>query len=106
MLKPQAKEAFYSDLPADRAQEAFDSFLFCHSQDTFETVVDFVVANVAMPKPYIICKKDLVFDRSSGGTCSHSSGARGPEDQLGHSPFLSKPKECAELMLQIIKGPS
>ncbi|KAH8662325.1 hypothetical protein BX600DRAFT_437723 [Xylariales sp. PMI_506] len=53
----KAKFAFYNDLPAAEAQARWNQ-LVPHSQDAMETPVDFVAADLTIPKGYIVCELD------------------------------------------------
>lgn len=55
----KAKHAFFNDMSPEEAQKWFDT-LVPHSQDAFETGVDFVAADLTIPKAYVICELDQV----------------------------------------------
>ncbi|KAI1849199.1 hypothetical protein JX266_005160 [Neoarthrinium moseri] len=58
-VNDNAKHAFYNDMPDDESQKWFDT-LVPHSQDAFETGVDYVAADLTIPKGYVICELDQV----------------------------------------------
>jgi hypothetical protein len=45
----------------EEAQKWFET-LVPHSQDAFETGVDYVAADLTIPKAYVICELDQVSD--------------------------------------------
>ncbi|KAI1845392.1 hypothetical protein JX265_005253 [Neoarthrinium moseri] len=101
-LQEFAKDKFYNDLPDNEAQKQFESLL-PHSQDAFETPVNFIPADVTIPKTYIICENDQALPvEVQRELVSQTPGLRAETLDTGHSPFLSQPDKCAELMRKVL----
>lgn len=58
-VNKSCKRAFYNDISAEKAQRLFEA-LSPHSQVALETPVEFVAADLTIPKAYIICELDEV----------------------------------------------
>lgn len=59
LANENSKHAFYNDVSDEEAQHWFEK-LVPHSQDAFETPVEFVAADLTIPKGYIVCEQDQV----------------------------------------------
>lgn len=67
-----------------------------------ETPVDFVVTDITIPKTYIICEMDQGLPASLQERLVETvPGFQVARIWASHSPFLSKPSECAELIAKI-----
>ncbi|KAI0010037.1 Alpha/beta hydrolase fold-1 [Xylariaceae sp. FL0662B] len=97
-VNEKAKKIFYNDIPEEEAQRHFESLVPC-SQDAYETPVNFIAADITIPKTYIICTKDAgllpSLQEALVVTVSNFGIERIP---AGHSPFLSQPDKTAELI--------
>ncbi|KAJ4244223.1 hypothetical protein NW762_014605, partial [Fusarium torreyae] len=57
MVPEQARNGVYSGCSEEAIQTALEATV-PHSQDAFETSLDFIAADITIPKTYIICEKD------------------------------------------------
>ncbi|KAK8124223.1 hypothetical protein PG999_004141 [Apiospora kogelbergensis] len=100
-VNEKTKEALFNDLPEEE-QDAYLAKLVPHSQDAMETPVDFVVTDITIPKTYIICEMDQGLPASLQERLVETvPGFQVARIWASHSPFLSKPNECAELIAKI-----
>ncbi|KAK6855037.1 hypothetical protein PG995_008569 [Apiospora arundinis] len=100
-VNEKAKEALFNGFP-EAEQEAYLAKLVPHSQDALETPVDFVVTDITIPKTYIVCELDQALPASLQEKLVETvPGFQAERIRTGHSPFLSNPKECAELIAKI-----
>ncbi|KAH7154582.1 Alpha/beta hydrolase fold-1 [Fusarium sp. MPI-SDFR-AT-0072] len=99
-----ARESVYSGC----SQEAIDKALEAtepHSQDAFETSLDFIASDIAIPKTYIICENDqLILLPLQEKLVESTPGMRSARLAAGHSPFVEKTKQTAALIAKIIEG--
>ncbi|KAK8880234.1 Alpha/beta hydrolase fold-1 [Apiospora arundinis] len=103
-VNEKAKEALFNGFP-EAEQAAYLAKLVPHSQDALETPVDFVVADITIPKTYIVCELDQALPASLQEKLVETvPGFQAERIGAGHSPFLSNPKECAELIAKISEG--
>ncbi|KAH8678484.1 Alpha/beta hydrolase fold-1 [Xylariales sp. PMI_506] len=103
-VKEAAKDFFYNDVPQEEKQKNFD-MLLPHSQDTFETPVNFIPADLQIPKTYIICENDQALPAAvQRRYASQVPNFRVESIDAGHSPFLSRPAELAKLINKVIEN--
>jgi len=102
-LNSKAKNTFYQDIPNEQA-EALLATLAPHSQDSMETPVDHAACDITIPKSYMICEKDNAIPLAAQEAWSSiTPGFKVVRIDSSHSPFQSKPKECAELILATLE---
>ncbi|KAI1500827.1 Alpha/beta hydrolase fold-1 [Biscogniauxia marginata] len=95
------KKLIYNDIPEDEAQRVFESLL-PQSQVAFETPVTYVATDLTIPKTFIICKKDpFAALQTEEKLTAAIPGIKVESIDAGHSPFLSKPEETAQLLVKI-----
>ncbi|CAJ2509004.1 Uu.00g140300.m01.CDS01 [Anthostomella pinea] len=100
-VKPEAKSIFYNDLPHEDAQEWYDR-LVTHSQDAVEAPVQYVAADLTMPRYYLICELDrAILVVLQEQLVASILGMRVRRIEAGHSPFLSQPGRTAELIVEM-----
>ncbi|KAK8070197.1 hypothetical protein PG994_006813 [Apiospora phragmitis] len=100
-VNEKAKGALFNDLPEPERDEWLEK-LVPHSQDAMETPVDFVVADITIPKTYVICEMDQALPVCLQEKLVEAVPGFGTERiHAGHSPFLGRPKKCAGLIAQI-----
>lgn len=101
-MNEKAKYVFYNDLSEEEAQSWFEQ-LEPQSQDAWEVPVEYVATDITIPKTYMICEDDVGFSLALQERLAASSGFRKVRIKAGHSPFLSQPDLCAELICQAIR---
>lgn len=100
-VNEKAKQAFFNDLPGDEAEKYLD-LLVPHSQDAMETPIDFVATDLTIPKFFLVCEIDLALPLGFQEYLIQTiPGFRVERIHTGHSPFLSKPEECARLVVRM-----
>ncbi|ORY63465.1 uncharacterized protein BCR38DRAFT_458590 [Pseudomassariella vexata] len=95
--REECKDLFYTDVPkGDR--DIYYNMMVPSSQDTWETPFDFVVADVTIPKAYIICTQDLGMSAKAQEMIVKTPGLHFPVKRMdsGHSPFLDQPARVVE----------
>ncbi|KAI0595850.1 Alpha/beta hydrolase fold-1 [Biscogniauxia sp. FL1348] len=98
------KALIYNDVPEDEAQRVFESLL-PQSQAAFEVPVTYVATDLTIPKTFVICKKDPAAGMQTEETLTALiPGMKVESIDAGHSPFLSKPEECARLLIKIAQN--
>ncbi|KAM0227019.1 hypothetical protein ACHAPO_011903 [Fusarium lateritium] len=96
------KSSFYSDLPSNEQDEAWKKVLSSQSRKSFDHLADFINADVKIPTTYVKCEKDEVLPPAYQDNFIQAGGFSKVESlPSGHFPFLSKPKETAELFKRI-----
>ncbi|UZP42979.1 hypothetical protein NXS19_010795 [Fusarium pseudograminearum] len=96
------KSSFFSDLPADQRDEAWKKVLGSHSRKSFDHLADFINTDVKIPTTYVKCEKDEVLPPMYQDNFIQAGGFSKVESlPSGHFPFLSMPKETAELFGRI-----
>jgi hypothetical protein len=89
----------YNDCP-DEVVAKIEPQLEGHSQDAFETPIDFIAADVTIPKGYVICKQDLAIPTALQEMLVQAiPGMKVARIDASHSPFLSKPKKAADVLV-------
>ncbi|KAK8054235.1 hypothetical protein PG996_013536 [Apiospora saccharicola] len=100
-VNEKAKDALFNDLP-EPERGAWLAKLVPQSQDSFEHPLGFVVADINIPKTYVVCERDQAIPVALQEKLVETvPGFRSERIRAGHSPFLSKPRECAELITKI-----
>ncbi|KAK7931177.1 hypothetical protein PG985_001889 [Apiospora marii] len=100
-VNEKAKDALFNDLP-EPERSAWLAKLVPHSQDAFEAPLAFIAADITIPKTYIVCERDQAIPVALQEKLVETvPGFRTERIHAGHSPFLSKPGECAGLMAKI-----
>ncbi|KAK2675004.1 Alpha/beta hydrolase fold-1 [Fusarium oxysporum f. sp. vasinfectum] len=98
-----ARESVYSGCTEEAIDKALES-TEPHSQDAFETSLDFIAADITIPKTYIICENDqLILLPLQEKLVESTPGMRSARLAAGHSPFVEKTEETAELIVKIIE---
>ncbi|RGP68587.1 hypothetical protein FSPOR_5224 [Fusarium sporotrichioides] len=96
------KSSFFSDLPASEHNKAWEKVLGSHSRKSFDHLADFINADVKIPTTYVKCEKDDVLPLEYQEKFLQAGGFDKVESlPSGHFPFLSMPKETAELFGRI-----
>lgn len=99
-LTKGAEKGLYSDLPEEEAESYYDMFE-PHSQDAFETPVNYIAADVKIPKTYIVTEKDMAFppfaQKALAGTLKD---IKIESMESSHSPFASQPERLAEIIVK------
>ena len=104
MVPEQARNSVYSGCSEEAIQTALEATL-PHSQDAFETSLDFIAADITIPKTYIICEKDqLLLLPLQEQLVESTPGMKAARLATGHSPFLEQTMETAELISKIVEG--
>ncbi|KAF5000101.1 hypothetical protein FDECE_11287 [Fusarium decemcellulare] len=104
MTPEPAWDCLYNGCPKEAAQEALDATQ-PHSQDAFETGLDFIGSDITIPKTYIICEKDQVIPCALQEQLVQSTpGMKEARLTTSHSPFLEKREETANLIIKIVEG--
>ncbi|RSL85332.1 hypothetical protein CEP52_016177 [Fusarium oligoseptatum] len=99
-----AWNSLYNGCPKEAAQEAWDATQ-PHSQDAFETGLDFIGSDITIPKTYVICEKDQVLSLPLQEQLVQSTpGMKEARMTTSHSPFLEQRQETAELIVKIVEG--
>ncbi|KAK8085734.1 hypothetical protein PG997_007005 [Apiospora hydei] len=102
LVNEKAKDALFNDFPDEAERDAWLAKLVPMSQDAMETPVDFVVADITIPKTYVICELDRALPVALQEKLVESMpGFRTERIRAGHSPFVGKAKECADLIAKI-----
>lgn len=97
----QAKDAFYNDLPDEDGQRCYDT-LSAHSQDAFETPVDFVPSQLLIPSTYLLCEGDAALALQLQESMAASvPGIKLERCTSGHSPFMSQPDRVIEILRKL-----
>lgn len=90
-------------MPKDEIEKHF-SMLLPHSQDTFETPVNFIPADIKVPKTYIICEKDAaMLPELQRKFVSQIPEFRVESIDAGHNAMLSEPDKLAEVINKVIE---
>lgn len=96
--------AFYGACPEEEAKRCFD-LLLPHSQDAFETGCNFVAADVTIPKTFFICETDQAFPLPvQEQLVKGVPGMKEVRLASDHSPFLGRPQEMANMLVDIAYG--
>ncbi|KAM0542294.1 hypothetical protein ACHAPJ_012859 [Fusarium lateritium] len=101
-IQEAAKPLFFSDLPTEEQDAAWTKVLGSQSRKSLSYVSEFINSDVQIPKTYIMCEKDEVV----APTYQEMFVKAGEFEKVeklpsGHFPFLSIPKETAEVLKQI-----
>lgn len=102
-LPKGAEKGLYSDLPDEEAKKYYE-LLEPHSQDAFETPVDYIAADVTVPMTYIVTEQDAVFPPAGQRAILAAAAVPGIQVEsieASHSPFASRPEELADLIVRI-----
>ncbi|EFX05244.1 hypothetical protein CMQ_3313 [Grosmannia clavigera kw1407] len=96
------RQALYDDATEEESKRAF-KLITTHSQDAFETEVDFIPSDITIPKSYIICENDRVIpvavqEQMINGT----PGMKAHRLSAGHSPFLGRLKNTVDIVVSVI----
>ncbi|KAM0561362.1 hypothetical protein ACHAPJ_003242 [Fusarium lateritium] len=104
-INSKAFKLLYDDATSeDQAKEAWANVL-PHSQDAFETPIDFVAADITIPKTYLVCEKDKILPVLLQEQLVKSTpGLKEARMAAGHSPFVGKAAETAKLLVDIVEG--
>ncbi|KAJ4310183.1 hypothetical protein N0V84_011101 [Fusarium piperis] len=106
MVPERASDSLYNGCPKEAAQEALEATQ-PHSQDAFETGLDFIGSDITIPKTYIICEKDQVLLLPLQEQLVQSTpGMKEARMAASHSPFLEQRQETADLIVRIVEGRS
>ncbi|KAK5625976.1 hypothetical protein RRF57_001692 [Xylaria bambusicola] len=97
-VHPNAKHAFYNDVPEDDAERYF-ALLERQSQDAYETPVDCVPSNCGIPHTFLVCENDqatrLPFQEM---LISRIPTLKVERVFSGHSPFITHPQRVIEVL--------
>ncbi|KAF4453791.1 hypothetical protein F53441_3618 [Fusarium austroafricanum] len=101
-IQEDAKPLFFSDLPAEKQDEAWKMVLGSQSRKSFNHLSEFINSDVTIPKTYISCEKDEVVPPAFQEMCILGGGFDKVEKlPSGHFPFVSIPEETAKLFARI-----
>ncbi|KAF4947815.1 hypothetical protein FSARC_13877 [Fusarium sarcochroum] len=104
MVHEQARNGVYSGCSEEAIKSALEATL-PHSQDAFETSLDFIASDITIPKTYIICEKDqLLLLPLQEQLVNSTPGMKAARLETGHSPFLEQRLETADLIVKIVEG--
>ncbi|KAM7190849.1 alpha/beta-hydrolase [Rhypophila sp. PSN 637] len=98
-----AKPLLYNDLP-DKAADHMFAQLVPQSYAATVQPLEFAVADVTIPKTYIVCEKDAAFPVPLQKHLASGFGFVQKSVSGGHSAFASVPDELAEVLIQIAEG--
>jgi pimeloyl-ACP methyl ester carboxylesterase len=106
-VAPGSELGLYSDLaPEDAA--TFAPLFAPHSQDAFETSVDYIVADAlaaGLPLAYIVTEQDLAFPPDAQrALAARVPGMLVESIATSHSPFASQPVRLAEMVIAIAES--
>jgi pimeloyl-ACP methyl ester carboxylesterase len=103
-LMPDPRTALYGDLPDAAAEAAFDRLL----PQTLRSFVDRThgAGWRTIPTDYIVCDRDQAIPPVMQADMAERAGATTSHLDSGHSPFLSRPSELADLLVSIMKEDS
>lgn len=94
----------YSDATEEEQRKAF-AMTLPHSQDAFETPVNFIATDITISKTYLICEDDQVFPPALQRHLAKSTpGMKEASISAGHCPFLGKCEETAKVIIEIVEG--
>ncbi|KAK6715138.1 hypothetical protein SNK04_006069 [Fusarium graminearum] len=104
MKSEQARDCVYSGCSKEVMNAALEETQ-PHSQDAFETSLDFIASDITIPKTYIICENDqLLLLPLQEQLVDSTPGMKSARLVAGHSPFLEKTKETADVIVRVIEG--
>ncbi|KAG8670410.1 hypothetical protein FPOAC1_009824 [Fusarium poae] len=96
------KASFYSDLSTSEQDEAWKKVLGSQSRKSFDHLAGFINSDVKIPTTYVKCENDQVLPAAIQANIIQAGGFNKVEHLLsGHFPFLSMPKETAQLFERI-----
>ncbi|OTB00400.1 hypothetical protein M426DRAFT_15537 [Hypoxylon sp. CI-4A] len=98
-----ARDAFYNDFSAEKAQEYLDA-LVPQSYEATVQPIDFAVPDVAIPKTYIVCEADNALPPAWQHHAADILGMEKHSVSGGHSAFASVPGEVVDVLIKIIEG--
>ncbi|KAH9904558.1 alpha/beta-hydrolase [Xylariomycetidae sp. FL2044] len=76
VLKPQSEDIFYNDLPeGDRKQ--YMAGLLYQSQTSLTTAVDYIAADLEIPKTYVVCTEDQGVPPAAQQAMAQAAGGHG-----------------------------
>lgn len=102
-LKDAAKGVLYNDTPEADAAKYFQ-LTQPQSQDCFETAVNFIPADMVVPKTYIICEKDQTVPAALQRQLTEQiPGFRVETIDTDHSPYVSRADDFAQLAKRLIE---
>ncbi|KAI8668043.1 AB hydrolase-1 domain-containing protein [Fusarium keratoplasticum] len=97
-------QMLYNDTTEEEARKVYANLL-PHSQDAFETGIDFIATDITIPKTYIICENDLIFPLAlQEQLVKLTPGMKERRIAAGHSPFLGKSPETCKILVEITEG--
>ncbi|KAM0430872.1 hypothetical protein ACHAPT_005504 [Fusarium lateritium] len=97
-------QMLYNDTTEEEARKVYANLL-PHSQDAFETGIDFIATDITIPKTYLICENDLVFPLALQEQLVKSTpGMKEARIAAGHSPFLGKSPETCKILVEIAES--
>jgi pimeloyl-ACP methyl ester carboxylesterase len=99
-LMPEPRTALYGDLPDDAADAALDRLL----QQTLRSFADRTrgAGWRTIPTTYIVCDRDQAIPPTMQKQMAERAGVSMAHLDSGHSPFLSRPSELADLLTTIL----
>src|SRR5690242_18897009 len=96
------KASFFSDLSTEAQDAAWQDVLESQSHASFTHKPSFIAADIHVPKTYVICENDKVLAAAKQELVVKIGGFDNVERmQSGHFPFLSMPKETAEIFARL-----
>jgi hypothetical protein len=97
-------QMLYNDTTEEEARKVYANVL-PHSQDAFETGIDFIATEITIPKTYLICENDLIFPLAlQEQLVKLTPGMKERRIAAGHSPFLGKSPETCKILIEIAEG--
>lgn len=85
----------------EKIEQVF-KLLVRQSQAATELPIDYIPTDVKIPITYIICEKDLAMPLTlQEALVASIPGCNVERINAGHSPFLSKTVECAQLLIKV-----
>lgn len=99
-----AEKGLYSDLPEEEAEKYYE-LLEPHSQDAFETPVNYIAADVKIPMTYVVTEKDMGFPAfAQKALAATVPSMETVSMETSHSPFASQPEELAKIIIKAVEN--
>lgn len=101
-LKETCIPHLFNDIPEEEAREVFKR-LVPHSQDAFETPSQFIVDDITIPIWFVIGELDQAIPLAMQEQLVAALNLKNKKIYAGHSAFISQPKRCAELIVEMVE---
>lgn len=103
MLGEGAREALYNGIPESEVDDLMTTVIpLCGA--TAEVAVDFCANDLKIPKTYVYCALDqAVLPAAQDAFTAGTPDMKVVKVETGHFPFITIPKEIAEIIIQASK---